>query len=225
VKPRNRTAGIPLSLLIGTPAYDDPAGKGEGEDHHASGDGNAPQAGDEGAGGTADAPGSTDPSEGQPSGDVGQEGTDADGKPSRIKELSDEAAKYRTRAKAAEEQLAKLTDQTEQVATLTAAVASLRVELEFQRFALPLVSDLDAARKLADLADVKPDEDGNVVGMAERITSLLRNYPFLEKVPDTQPFAAPGTGGTPVNGRREGQGATTDRAALAKKYPALKGRV
>ncbi|MGK2884674.1 MAG: hypothetical protein ACSLE8_07845 [Rhodococcus sp. (in: high G+C Gram-positive bacteria)] len=85
-----------------------------------------------------------------------------------------------------------------------------------------MVDDLDAGRKLADFAGVTIDENGNVEGMTEAVNSLLRNYPYLERQPDTQPMAAPGSGGTPVNGRRQSDAASP--AVLERKYPALRGR-
>lgn len=91
------------------------------------------------------------------------------------------------------------------------------------RVALPVVDDLDAGRKLADFGGVTIDEEGNVNGMAEAVAALVRNYPYLERQPDTQAYAAPGSGGTPNNGRRK-DNAATNREVLAKKYRALRGR-
>jgi hypothetical protein len=58
--------------------------------------------------------------------------------------------------------------------------------------------------------------------MTEAVNSLLRNYPYLEREPDTQPMAVPGSGGSPVNGRRQSD--ATSPAVLERKDPALRAR-
>jgi hypothetical protein len=130
-----------------------------------------------------------------------------------LKRLSDEAAKYRNRAKAAEEALV----------AADATIRELRIQNEFQRYALPLVDDLDAAWKLADHSLVKVSDDGDVTGIREMLQSLVRSYPYLERQPDTTPYHVPGSGGTPANGRRAGTSASS-RAVLEKKFPALRSR-
>lgn len=139
---------------------------------------------------------------------AGDDSEDGGDEPSRIKQLSDEAAKYRTRAKAADERA----DQAD------STIRDLRIENAFIRHALPLVDDVTAAWKLADHALAKVDDDDNVTGMKELVQSVIRNYPYLEGQPDTMPMALPGSGGSPINGRRQTDDVTS-RAVLEKKYP------
>lgn len=82
---------------------------------------------------------------------------------------------------------------------------------------------MTAPWKLADQSLAKVDDDGTVTGMKELVQSVIRNYPYLERQPDTQPMALPGSGGTPANGRRN-ETDVASRAALEKKYPALRSR-
>lgn len=214
-----RSAGIPVASLLGLPEYDDPdpdtgdaAGAGDGSaDASGTEPGQAPPDGSQGdETGEGAPPADPDPSS-SPAGQ--QPGDQADADASRIKQLSDEAAKYRHRAKAAE-------DSVEQAQK---TITELRIENAYIRHAITVVDDLDAGRKLADFAGVTIDEDGTVHGMKEVVAALIRHYPYLERQPDTQPYAAPGSGGTPANGRRKTT-VTTSRAALEKKYPALRGR-
>lgn len=189
---RTRNAGFVVGRYLLPPDYDDPeGGTATGADDGADG-GTGEQA-------PPDGPQGDETDQGTPPADPDPSSSPA-GKPSgedtgRIKQLSDEAAKYRTRAKATE-------DTVEQAQK---TIGELRMKNAYIRYALPVVDDLDAGRKLADFGGVTIDEEGNVNGMAEAVAALVRNYPYLERQTDTQPYAPPGSGGTPNNGRRQGQ--------------------
>lgn len=85
------------------------------------------------------------------------------------------------------------------------------------------MDDVEAAWKLADQSLAQVDDNGAVTGMKELVQSVIRNYPYLERQPDTQPLPLPGAGGSPANSRRNDT-AIASREALAKKYPALRSR-
>lgn len=133
------------------------------------------------------------------------------------KRLSDEAARYRHRAKDAE---AKVDDLTGQVRTLT-----LRLAFITAAHAADL-TDTDAAWKLAadDLRAVEVGEDGTVD--ANRLTQIVdhvtNRYPYLTSAPfpaAADRFPPPRT---PADAGRGGRVGALDTASLAKKFPALR---
>ena len=164
----------------------------------------------------------------------------------RMKELSDEAAKYRRqrreaveRAEAAEKRIKELEAEgglKQQVATLTDDNRSLRLRLVFERAASIVgCKDMDAAWKLAAeglaAVDVKDDTvDENKVG--EIVTHLTERHPYFFAWDDEQDTGTADkkdafpqeASGRPMNGKRHTSDSTTDTAVLAKRFPALHRR-
>ena len=136
------------------------------------------------------------------------------------KRISDEAARYRHRAKQAEGKVEALTDQ---VRTLT-----LRLAFTIEATAANL-TDIDAAWKLSadDLRAVELNEDGtaNTERLGQIVNHVATRYPYLA----TDPTPAATDGFPPVTpprtdssaGRRGNIGAL-DTETLAKKFPALR---
>jgi hypothetical protein len=84
--------------------------------------------------------------------------------------------------------------------------------------------DSDAALKLADLSEVKINEDGTVDNMPKALKKLAESKKYLleeESSSDGGQQSKGTTGRAP--GGQQGQG--SDRAALEKRFPALRGRV
>ncbi len=154
----------------------------------------------------------------------------------RLKQLSDEAAKYRRKMnewrKRAEEAEAKAGD--------TETVRTLRLELSFERLATRAkITDIEAAWRLLedDLKAVNINDEGAVDAerMQQIVDHVVERYPYLrdayapqkdaEGYPSSSPIdgSANATSGRPVNGRRRSD-AGTDFGALAKKFPALTRR-
>lgn len=106
-----------------------------------------------------------------------------------------------------------------------------RLELEFVRAAGGRFVDAHAAFKLADRSLLSMDPDGTPVGLDESIDALADANPFL-LTPDadadppekeTDPFKTGGrSSGRVMNGKRKPLNADLGRAALEKKYPALR---
>lgn len=134
-------------------------------------------------------------------------------------------SKYRVRAKQAEEErdAHRARADAAEGALLTAAV-----EVAFVRAAVAAgVTDVEAAWRLADLDDVTLDEDGVIVGADEAVDALKARYPYLvvgaAPAPErTQPPSA-STSGKKMNGQKK-TNPGLDRAALAKRFPALRTR-
>lgn len=82
----------------------------------------------------------------------------------------------------------------------------------------------DRALRLLDLSEVEVNDEGEVIGMVEAIESLAKSDPYLIK---TDADDDEGKGGAPSgtsvgsNGKTKDKG-KLDRAALEKKYPALR---
>ncbi len=151
----------------------------------------------------------------------------------RLKQLSDEAAKYRRKMnewrKRAEEAEAKAGD--------TETVRRLRLELSFERLATRAkITDIEAAWRLVedDLKAVNINDDGVVDAerMQQIVDHVVERYPYLRddyapaKDTDGDPSSSPSDpspSGRPVNGRRRSD-AGADFGALAKKFPALSKR-
>lgn len=150
----------------------------------------------------------------------------------RLKELSDEAAKWRRKYRKAQERASEL----ENVAADEAVREenrSLRVRLAWERATTNArLRDADAAWALAqdDLQAVEITDgkvDTNRIG--EIVNHVIKRYPYLvaEDEPETQ--VADGFPDTQPSGRRTDgkvrqQGAAVDLAALQRKFPALRGR-
>lgn len=178
----------------------------------------------------------------------GTDDDDGDGEsdvtPSDKKRLSDEAAKYRrlrneervqreaaeAKVKAAEERIAALEDGKASEA-LTAENQDLRLRMAFNdECHHHNVSDREAIWKLAgDDINVAVKDDGtvDVERLRTVVGSLVERYPHF--VRDDGPDELPAGHGLPPSGKRtDGKSRNlpndlSNRSALAKKFPALRG--
>jgi hypothetical protein len=137
-----------------------------------------------------------------------------------LKKLHDEAARYRTSAKA----------EKERADAAAEALRAARIENAFLRAAVGKVTDTDAAFKLADTTDLTIDDDGNVTDVDDVVAEVVERYPYLrpevtdddliygEDVPPTQPS------GRSTNYKRTSDDGSGNRAVLESKFPALRGR-
>lgn len=192
----NRWVAVNLADLLGAPA------RYEGEDEDS----------DDGSMDTENA-GAAEEGEGQEA-EQEEASTDPD-----KKKLSDEAAKHRVRAKAAEDKAEELQGQVRTL-TLRLAVNAAATQLK--------ITDTDAAMKLAadDLVAVELKDDGTVD--TDRIGSIVAHvaerYPYLVSTPapavNTDKFPATGTSGRMMNGQRKPVD-TLDERKLEAKFPAL----
>jgi hypothetical protein len=85
--------------------------------------------------------------------------------------------------------------------------------------------DPQAALRLADLSEVKIDDNGVVTGLKDAIKAVAEANPWMLKPKEdggTPPLPAGATGASGTPGR---QPAGPDRAALEKRFPAMRGRV
>lgn len=140
-----------------------------------------------------------------------------DDKDPRIKELSDEAAKYRVRAKDAE-------TRAETVAT---ELQRARVELAVRRDAAKRdkpFADLDVVLKVLDVESIATDDDDNPVEVGTALDRLAERHPYLlaeQAAPIQRTNPSVGSpSGTSMN-RDKNKGAGIDYEKLAKKYPVL----
>lgn len=155
----------------------------------------------------------------------------------RIKQLSDEAAKWRTKFREAEKALADLagvkgradTAETNSKTTV-GQLREGRMENAFLKVAFGKVADVDAAWKLTDgmRAEVKVNEDGTVEGLEAVLAKVLESFPYLtpkpaEQVDQVDSFQPLTPSGRPNNGKRNGTD-SVDYEKLAKLFPALRGR-
>lgn len=159
--------------------------------------------------------GEDDPPE--PDDDPAEEEDDPD---PRIKELSDEAAKYRVRAKEA----------TTRADTAEEQLQAARVELAVRREAAARerpFADLDV---VLQLVDVTVGDDGEPVEVGAALDRLADRHPYLladdqpapTRVDPSQHVASGTSFNRDTNNRQDKPG--LDHARLAAKYPALKGR-
>ena len=161
-----------------------------------------------------------------PPGDSAGEEGEGEVKNPRLKELSEEAARYRLNAKAEKERA----DRAEaELAALKAAgegggegggegkgdrseetIRSLRLELAFLKAnhtRTEPFKDVEAAMRMVDFGGVQVDENGVVTGLDEAIAYVAKKYPYMVK--DSAPTRPSyGTGdvasGRPNNGARKG---------------------
>lgn len=152
-----------------------------------------------------------------------------DGKPSKVKILSDEAAKWRRKFRQATERIDAL-EQGQADEALRNENQDLRLRMTFNDECHAFdVSDRDAIWRLAG-EDIKVavKDDGTVD--AERLRtvvgSLVERYPHFVK--DDGP-AEPAGAGLPPSGRRtdgkvRSTGDGTTSSVLVQKFPALRGR-
>jgi hypothetical protein len=151
-----------------------------------------------------------------PEGEEGDESEEQDKDP-RIKQLSDEAAKYRVRAKEAE-------GRAESVET---ELRGARVELAVRREAVKRdkpFADLDVVMKVLDLDTIATDESGEPVEVGAALDRLGDRHPYLlaeqaTPVERTDPSKLVPSGTSMNRDKNKGKG--IDYKKLAAKYPAL----
>lgn len=182
----------------------------------------------------------------------GSSGTDADDSKEKVrnpeaKDRSNEAAKYRRRLRETEAEKAELErkvrefedkgkdrievlerdvkEKDETISKLTDRASKAERQLAFVTSgAANLVSDPELALMLLDLKDLEPDDEGHFDAkeIISRTEALIKSKPVLQRNDDN----ASGNGtasGAPSN-RRKGDKEDADKAALAKKFPALARR-
>lgn len=166
------------------------------------------------------------------------------GKDPRIKELSDENARRRNSEKALKKQLddalvqlknftdkdksetEKLTGERDELKTkyeeTASALASLRLENAFLKVNAVDWHDPALAMTQVDLSGVM-DEDGEIDDkkLKAAVENLAKTKPFLVKG-EAEPKNPKVPSGTPVGSGGRGSKKDLDRAALEKKYPALR---
>jgi hypothetical protein len=160
--------------------------------------------------------------------------------------LSSEAASYRRKLRATEQELAALRTEREEReaaertelenATKTAeklqselqeardAVTDLRIQNAFLTDNTFTWHNPQRALKLADLSEVEISDDGTVTGLKEALEALARSDSYLIKAEDKEDDEpeddAPPTGGVTGKGKRGKDEA--DRQRLLNKYPSLR---
>lgn len=152
--------------------------------------------------------------------DEGQEGNEPDEKDPRIKALSDEAARYRVRAKEA----------TDRLGEVEAELQAARVELAVRREAATRdkpFADLDVVLPLVR-ESVALDDNGQPVEVSDALNYLADRHPYLlaENAAPTTTRTDPARhvpSGTSMNKPKQ-QAKGLDRKALEAKYPVLRNR-
>jgi hypothetical protein len=112
---------------------------------------------------------------------------------------------------------------------LQAQVKDLRIQNAFLTDNSHEWHDPKAALKLADMASVEIDDEGNVKGLKEVLEALAKSSPFLLKPKadgedDGKKPAEPGPVLTGVGGGGTGQ-TGSDKNSIMKRFPQLAGRV
>lgn len=137
-----------------------------------------------------------------------------------------DAAKYRSQRNRERREHATTRERAE---AAESALTSLRMEIAFTRTAGDTFVDSDAAWKLLDRALISIEDDGSVTGMDEAVADLIERQPFIVRSDDSEstppernPFTASRSGRSV--GRSRPKPETANRAALVKKYPALRDR-
>ena len=129
-----------------------------------------------------------------------------------------------------------LQEATAALAERDKAMTTLRVENAFLLDNTHDWHDAGTAMKLLDRSRITVDSEGNVTGMKDALTALAKAQPFLLKpapagdgqggagTGTTPPAPAPGT--APANGGiAPTAGTTPDKAAMARRFPALRQRM
>ena len=221
-----RNDGRPIYPIMGASDDDDGGDGTDGGDGAGDDDGD-----DQGSGGDGDDAGS-----------AGDQNSNDDRKNPRIKELSDENARYRNRAKKAEDEknvaLARLKEiddadkseldkatsrSTELEGTVESqddTITKLRIDNAFLTSNKHKWQNPAAALRLIDLSEVEIDEDGKVTGLDKALDKLAKSDAYLLASDDDDDGDDNGTPtGQPPAPRTKGN---VSRDKLVKKYPALR---
>jgi hypothetical protein len=228
-----RAAGV----VGGRPVWPVMGGSGEGDNTDEGGaDGSDKDGDDKGSGGSGD--------DASGKGNGKSEGGDANAKIAALQAEKDrhyklrmEAEKRATEAEKFKKDLedkdkSELEKATSELAELQKSTGSLQSENEKLRLEVAFLKDNShkwqnpaRALQLADLSGVTI-EDGKVVGLDKALTALAKSDPYLLKNADDEDEDNDKGGPTgQQHNRNKGSGkGGADKAALAKKYPALRGR-
>lgn len=183
--------------------------------------------------------------------DSDDDADDEDDKPKgktskRVKQLSDENARHRTKNKelrteldGLKAELKQLKDKdkpedektSEKLATLEQdnqqladSVRELRIQNAFLKSNEYKWKNPQTALRLADLSEVEIDDDGEVTGLKEALKKLAKSESYLIASGDDEDDEDEGQGrqaGQPTGGRGKGK-ANANRDRLLEKYPALR---
>lgn len=184
----------------------------------------------------ADDEGEVDPADGAAGEGDEQEPVELDddeGKNPRLKEVSDEAAKWRRKFRETTKRLADL-ESTKASDELQQENRSLKLELAWDRATRTVAwseNGAEGAWKMAqDQLPATLNEDGTVDGtrIGEVVNAVVKQYPFLiqqepEEAPPADAFPQTHPSGPSTNGKVR-QSSGTDLATLQRKFPALRSR-
>lgn len=119
-----------------------------------------------------------------------------------------------------------LMEQTDMIEQQKAIISQLQIENAFHADNTYRWKSVDAAQRLLDTDNIVVD-GGKVRGMKEALSSLAKKHPYL--LEDDKPSGsgtgsggAPSTSGVPAGSKG---GTQTDKAAMAKRFPALRSRI
>jgi hypothetical protein len=231
--------GGPVGYLSdGTPIWPVAGGDGDG-DNTGGTDQDTGGAGDDGASGDADADADSDVDDPVKLKEALERAR------RRVKELSDENADRRVKGKTAQQQLdealAKVKaiedkDKSEldlvkqSLETVTAerdalktAVDKLRIDNAFFEDNKYTWRNPKHALALADLSDVKIDEDGKVTGLGKALDKLAKDNAYMLADKDAGKGGSGGSSGPP-NAGKVVPPSGTDRTAMEQRFPALRTR-
>lgn len=230
-------AGQPLTavgVVRGRPVWPILGGSPEGDDDSAGGAGAG-----EGDGGQDDGAGGSDGGD-----DARRDGGNPDAK---IKALEDEKDRHWRKRQEAEQELENLrkwkkeqedkgktelekaqSDLQESVKerdALQSQVGQLQLEIAFLTDNTYSWQNPKRALQLADLSEVEI-KDGKVKGLDKALEALAKSDPYLLKSKEDKGENDEGAGGPTgqQHNRKKGEKTGSDRNALMKKYPALRGR-
>lgn len=114
---------------------------------------------------------------------------------------------------------------TKRAADAEAVVQELRIANAFFTNNKHQWQNPDVARKLADMADVKIDDEGKVTGLDKALDKLAKEHPYLLKPQGNgQGGGAGGSSGAPAGSTGAGHSAKDSRAAITARFPAAARR-
>lgn len=227
-----------------------PGGEGTGSGSTGTGGsgGTGDGTGSTGGSGTGGGSGSTGGGSGTGSGSTETSETDPAVLAQRLKEANDESAARRHKAKELEAANAELAaklkefqdkDKSEleraqgdlettkkQLDQANETIMQLRIQNAFLGSNKHQWQSAEAAQRLADLSDVKIDDDGKVTGLDKALDKLAKDHPYLLKPTDNggQGGGKNGSSGAPAGSTGKGNETRDSRAAIAARFPAAARR-
>lgn len=136
----------------------------------------------------------------------------------KLREIEQAKLSDLDKAKAANEEL------TKRAADAEAALKNTRIENAFHRSNKFTFHDVADAIAALDLSGVEIDDDGKVSGMEAAIKDVVKRKPhFVKSQRENEGGTGQPAANGALNGQRKGeQQNAADRAALAKRFPALR---